>query len=131
MSDLQIDYLTVDDLLDIADGVVGEVAVRDLGGLAAAAGRPQVTVFGEDAYPTFSDKAAALLHSLVRNHALIDGNKRLAWSAMRVLCILNGHDLTYDVDEAEQFVLVAATGDLDVPAIAEWLTQHYRTPDQS
>jgi len=75
MSDDEIDFLTVDDLLKIATGVVGEVVVRDAGLLAAAAGRPQVTVFGEDAYPTFNEKAAALMHSLVRNHALADGNK--------------------------------------------------------
>lgn len=73
-----------------------------------------------------SAKAAALLHSLVRNHALIDGNKRLAWSATRVVCILNGRDLTYTMDEAEQFVLAAATGELDVPAIAMWLTRHFQ-----
>jgi hypothetical protein len=51
---------------------------------AAAAARPRTTVFGEDAYPAFEDKAAALLHSLVRNHALVDGNERLAWAAARV-----------------------------------------------
>lgn len=126
MSDTEFDYLTVDDLLEIVDRVVGETGVRDAGGLAAAAGRPQVTVFGDDAYPTLSAKAAALLHSLVRNHALVDGNKRLAWSATRVVCILNGRDLTYTVDEAEQFVLAAATGELDVPAIAMWLTRHFQ-----
>jgi death-on-curing protein len=69
------------------------VNVRDVGLLAAAAAHPRVTVFGDDAYPTFEDKAAALLHSLVRNHALIEGNKRLAWSATRIFCLLNGRDL--------------------------------------
>src|SRR4051794_18548923 len=98
-----------------------QVAIRDAGLLAAAAGRPQVSVFGEDAYPTFTDKAAALLHSLVRNHALVDGNKRLAWSATRVFCLLNGHDLTYTVDEAEELMQSAASGHLDVPDIAGWL----------
>ena len=107
--------------MEIASGVVGEVTVRDVGLLAAAAARPRVTVFGEDAYPTFEDKAAALLHSLVRNHALIDGNKRLAWSATRIFCLLNGRDLTYSVDEAEQLMLSAASGELDVRQIARWL----------
>ena len=65
-----IDFLTVDDLLEIAAGVLPEVAVRDLGLLASAAARPQTTVFGEDAYPRFVDKAASLLHSLARNHPL-------------------------------------------------------------
>ncbi len=126
MSDDEIDFLTVDDLLEIATGVVGEVVVRDAGLLAAAAGRPQVTVFGEDAYPTFNEKAAALMHSWVRNHALVDGNKRLAWASTRIFCILNGRDLTYTVDEAEQLMLAAASGDLDVPELAQWISEHHR-----
>ena len=97
----EIDYLSVEDLLEIAAGVMDHVVVRDAGLLAAAAARPRITVFGDDAYPTFEDKAAALLHSLVRNHALVDGNKRLAWSAARIFCLLNGRDLTYTIDEAE------------------------------
>ena len=127
MSDDEIDFLTFDDLLEIATGVVGELVVRDAGLLAAAAGRPQVTVFGENAYPTFNEKAAALMHSLVRNHALVDGNKRLAWAATRIFCILNGRDLTYTVDEAEQLMLAAASGDLDVPKLARWISEHRRT----
>jgi len=117
----ELDYLSVEDLMEIASGVLNEVAVRDPGLLAAAAARPMTTVFGDDAYPAFEDKVAALLHSLVRNHALVDGNKRLAWSAARVFCLLNGRDVTYTVDEAEQMMLGAAAGELDVPQIAAWL----------
>ncbi len=126
MSAEEIDYLTVEDLLEIAAGVLDNVALRDAGLLAAAAGRPRVTAFGADAYPTFDDKAAALLHSLVRNHSLVDGNKRLAWAATRVFCILNGRDLTYSVDEAETLVLAAAAGEIDVPELATWIRAHHR-----
>ena len=121
MSSQEIDFLSVEDLMEIASGVIAEVKVRDVGLLAAADARPRVTVFGEDAYPTFEDKAAALLHSLVRNHALIDGNKRLAWSATRIFCLLNGRDLTYSVDDAEDLMLRGALGELDVRQIARWL----------
>lgn len=124
MSAEEFDSLTLEDLLDVAAGVMDEVAVRDAGLLAAAAGRPQVTVFGDDAYPAFEDKAAALLHSLVRNHALVDGNKRLAWSAARVFCLLNGQELTYTVDEAEELMLLAASGQLNVAEISAWLRAH-------
>lgn len=124
MSAEEVEYLSVEDLWEIASGVLDHVAVRDAGLLAAAAARPLVTVFGEDAYPSFEAKAAALLHSLVRNHALVDGNKRLAWSAARIFCILNGRDLTYTVDEAEAMMLAAASGELDVAEIASWLTAH-------
>lgn len=128
MTNGHIDYLSVEDLLEIAAGIIEEVAVRDAGLLAAAAGRPQVTVFGDDAYPTFEDKAAALLHSLGRNHALVDGNKRLAWAATRVFYLLNGRDLTYTVDEAEALMLTAAAGGQDVPEIATWLRHHLEGP---
>lgn len=122
----RVDYLSVDDLAEIAVGVVGELALRDAGLLASAAGRPQTTAFGEDAYPTFEEKAAALMHSLARNHPLVDGNKRLAWSATRVFCLLNGRDLEMGVDDAEEFVLAVARGDLDVPDIAAVLVRHVR-----
>jgi death on curing protein len=121
-----VEYLSIADLVEIADGVIGPFVVRDRGLLASAAGRPQSTVFGEDAYPTFTGKAAALIHSLARNHALIDGNKRLAWAATRVFCLLNGRDLEFTVDDAEQFVLAVARGDLDVPEIETIINDHLR-----
>ena len=126
MSETALEYLSVEDLLEIAEGIVGGVAVRDRGLLASAAGRPGASAFGEEAYPTFAEKAAALMHSLARNHALVDGNKRLAWAATRVFCLLNGRDLRYTVDEAEALVLSVARGDLEVPAIAESIDQHLR-----
>ncbi len=124
MSRDEVDFLSLEDVLEIAAGVMDEVAARDPGLLAAAVARPRMSVFGEDAYPTFEDKAAALLHSLVRNHALVDGHMRLAWSATRVFCLLNGVDLTYTVDDAEAMVLEAAAGHRDVRQITQWLTAH-------
>lgn len=122
-----IDYLWVDDLLRVAEGVVdGQVMVRDLGLLASAAHRPQATVFGADAYPGLADKAAALMHSLARNHPLIDGNKRLAWAATRIFCLLNGEDPRYaSVDEAEELVLSVARGEREVDDIADWLRRSW------
>ncbi|BEP12571.1 type II toxin-antitoxin system death-on-curing family toxin [Acidothermaceae bacterium B102] len=124
--DQPIDYLTLDDLLEVAAGVMDEVAVRDMGLLASAAARPRMTAFGEDAYPDFAHKAAALMHSIARNHALVDGNKRLAWSATRVFCLLNGRDLVQQVDEAETMVVDVAAGRLDVPQLATPLGRHLR-----
>ncbi|MGH2861977.1 MAG: type II toxin-antitoxin system death-on-curing family toxin [Solirubrobacteraceae bacterium] len=124
MTDPSIDYLSVEDLLEIAVGVVGNVSIRDHGLLASAAGRPQSSAFGEDAYPTFVEKAAALMHSLARNHPLVDGNKRLAWAATRAFCLLNQRDLVFTVDDAEQFVLAVARGELDVPDMTARLKRH-------
>lgn len=120
------DYLTVEDLLEIAVGVVNGATVRDVGLLAAAASRPRASAFGEDAYRTFAEKAAALMHSLVRNHALVDGNKRLAWAATRVFCLMNGRDLTFTVDSAEALVVAVAAAEIDVPPLAEIFTHHLR-----
>lgn len=120
----EVEFLKTEDLLEIAGGVLDTVEVRDLGLLASAAGRPQTTVFGDDAYPTFAEKAAALMHSLARNHPLVDGNKRLAWAGTRVFCLLNGQDVRFSVDEAERLVLDVATGALDVPDLAELLASH-------
>ena len=121
-----VDFLSVEDLLEIAHGVLGVVEVRDMGLLASAAGRPQTTVFGEDAYPTLADKYAALMHSVARNHALVDGNKRLAWSATRVFCLLNGRDIAFSVDDAEALVLAVATGAAYVPDIAVAIGERLR-----
>ena len=121
-----IDYLSLNDLLEIAAGVLDEVAVRDMGLLTSAAARPLTTVFGGDAYPAFADKAAALLHSLAPNHPLVDGNKRLAWAGTRVFCLLNGRDLRLTVDEAEELVLGIAQGHVDVPEIATLLRERLR-----
>ena len=107
-------YLTLPELLHVAGRVLGpEVAVRDYGLLEAALARPQATAFGKDAYPSLDTKAAALLHSLARNHALIDGNKRLALAAAIAFCGFNGRRLTLSNDEAYDLVMNVAAGELD------------------
>jgi death-on-curing protein len=121
-----VDYLSVDDLVEIADAILARVEIRDVGLLAAAVARPRTSAFGAEAYPTFAEKTAALLHAVARNHALVDGNKRLAWSAARVFCLLNGRDLEVGVDEAEAMVVGAAEGSLDVPALAEIVSRSLR-----
>lgn len=84
-------YVQIDEILAIARTVNGtEHSVRDMGLLVSAIERPRTNVFGAELYPTLHEKATALLHSVARNHALIDGNKRTAWLAMRVFLRFNG-----------------------------------------
>ncbi|MCX4477304.1 Fic family protein [Streptomyces cellulosae] len=120
-------YLTLPELLILAKRL-GEDAVRDYGLLDSALARPQSSVFGQDAYPDVWQKAAALMESLARNHALVDGNKRLAWYATWVFLHMDGHPLDpqFDVDEAERFVLDVCQGELDVPKIAAQLPRFAR-----
>jgi len=106
-------YLDLDDLLYIADRVLDEVLVRDIGLLQAAAARPSVTAFGSDAYPELHTKAAALLHSLARDHALVDGNKRLALAAVIAFLGVNGEPLRVSEDGAYDLVMSVAGGELD------------------
>ncbi len=106
-------YLTLGELLHVAERTLGTVEVRDYGLLEAALARPRATAFGEDAYPTLTDKAAALSHSLARNHALVDGNKRLALSGLIAFLGMNGRRLTLTNDEAFDLVMAVATGELD------------------
>ncbi|MGV9531382.1 type II toxin-antitoxin system death-on-curing family toxin [Streptomyces cellulosae] len=120
-------YLTLPELLILAKRL-GEDAVRDYGLLDSALARPQSSVFGQDAYSDVWQKAAALMESLARNHALVDGNKRLAWYATWVFLHMDGHPLDpqFDVDEAERFVLDVCQGELDVPKIAAQLPRFAR-----
>ncbi len=116
-----LDYLHLDDLLEIGKSVMPNFQVRDIGLLESAAARPQTTVFGKDAYKSFEEKAAALMHAIARNHPLIDGNKRLAWSATRTFCLMNGYDIKYSVTEAELLIVGIARGDYEVAEIVELL----------
>lgn len=120
------DYLTTEDLLQVAANAIGgQPLVRDYGLLESAAARSQTNLFGADAYPDVWTKAAALGHSLIRNHPLLDGNKRLGWVAMRTFLELNGvPPVRADVDRAERFVLDIAAGGLDeVSEIAKLLRE--------
>ena len=86
-----VEYLDLDDLIDLARALLGDPPpIRDLGLLGSAIARPQTTLFGVDAYPDLITKAAALLQSIVNNHALVDGNKRLGWLATAVFLEING-----------------------------------------
>ena len=118
-------YLTIEDLLIVAERVIGgDVLLRDAGLLESAAARPQTTVFGEDAYPDLHSKAAALLISICKNHALIDGNKRLALAATIVMLGVNGWKLSLTNDEAYDLVIAIASSELtDVADVAEQLRQ--------
>ena len=110
-------FLEVEDLLHIAERALPSVQVRDVGLLEAATARPHASAFGEDAYPSVHQKAAALLHSLVRTQALVDGNKRLGLAALIAFYGMNGLRLTFSNDEAVEGVMAIAAGDLDDVAL--------------
>lgn len=93
--------------------LAAEPGVRDAGLLDSAVARPRATVFGQEAYPDLDSKVAALLHSLVKNHALVDGNKRLGWTAIQLLYGYNGYELVAEEDLEYDFVIGVAAGRID------------------
>jgi len=116
---VQIEYLDLDDVLDLAEALFGgPPAVRDASLLASAVARPQASVFGEDAYPDLWSKAGALLQSMVKNHALVDGNKRLGWLATAVFLEMNGVRVSRaSNDDVYEMVMHVASGSHEVEEI--------------
>lgn len=119
VSAVPTEYLELEDLLALARDL-GVEAVRDAGLLASAAARPATVLYGAEAYPRLEDKAAVLLESVVRNHALVDGNKRLGWLSFVVFLGLNGAGLAVDDDDAYQHVIGVAEGRIDWRESACW-----------
>lgn len=118
-----IEYLDIEDLLYLADRLLGPPApVRDMGLLGSAAARPQASAFGDDAYPDLWSKGAALLHSIAKNHPLADGNKRLGWVANATFLELNGITATSaSNDDVYELVMAVAASDLEIDQIASAL----------
>lgn len=115
-------FLEIENVLQLA-ARLGEPKPRDMGLVESAVMRPRASVFGADAYPDIDTKAAALLHSLARNHAFVDGNKRVAWLATGAFHWINGRLLDAPEDPAYDLVIAVATGDVEVAQIAESLRE--------
>ena len=125
-----VEYLTLEDALSlIEDLAVGPV--RDLGLLDSALHRPATMLWGRDAYATIDEKAAALLDSLVRNHPLVDGNKRLGWLATLVFLDINGHWVEAPDDDAYRLVMDVAAGKLSLKEITAALSQWHGRGSES
>lgn len=122
----EIDYLELADILKLGREIIADFRVREIGLLESAAARPKTSVFGEDAYLTFAEKTAALLHSIARNHALIDGNKRLAWSAARLFCLMNDLDINMKQDKAYEMVVGVAAGQIEMDELVKILKKAIR-----
>ena len=114
------EYLDLEDALILIQDL-GVGPMRDIGLLDSALHRPRTSVFGADAYPSLIGKGAVLAESIVRNHALVDGNKRLGWLATVVFLGLNGLELDAPDDDAYEMVVGLAAGTLSHQQAAELL----------
>ncbi|TQJ30292.1 type II toxin-antitoxin system death-on-curing family toxin [Microbacterium sp. SLBN-146] len=115
-------YLTLDDALHVTS--VFGFHVRDAGLLSSALARPAASMFGDEAYPTIDGKAAALLESLLRNHALVDGNKRTGWTLMVAFLWINGGVHEFDTDGAFDLIVGIAEGRIDLETTAAAIAAH-------
>lgn len=120
-------YLSLDDALQITQAY--GFHVRDAGLLASALARPAASMFGEEAYPSLDRKAAALLESQVRNHPLIDGNKRTGWTIMVAFLWINGFQHDFTTDDGFDLVVGVAEGTIDIDSAESSIRMH-RTPRQ-
>jgi death-on-curing protein len=121
-------YLTYSELIFINGKILndeqimaGKQKVRDIDLLLAAEARPQASAFGADAYPTLREKAAALMHSIARNHPFKDGNKRTATVAMLFMLEVNGQRVLWQPTAALAMIVAVAEGVQAMSALAEWL----------
>lgn len=120
--------LGLEDLFQIHALVIeatgGSGGLRDLGRLESAIASQTQNVFGSDLFPTISEKAAAIIRAIVADHAFTDGNKRTAMLAGLTLLTVNGIYFNADKGEIENFAVRIANEKLDVPIIAQWLSEH-------
>ena len=120
-----VEFLDLDDVIALAIALLGDPPpIRDIGLLGSAVARPQTTAFGDDAYPDIWTKAGAMLQSIVNNHALVDGNKRLGWLTTAVFLELNQIEISRaDNDDVYDLVIDVAAGQPTVDEIAQRLRQ--------
>lgn len=123
-------YLTLGEVVELHQRLLaqtgGASGIRELGLLESALAQPKTTFDGADLHPTLAEKAAALGFALVANHAFIDGNKRIGHAAMEVFLLLNACEIEASIDEQERLMLDVASGAVDRPALAQWLSTHLK-----
>ena len=110
----------------IVERTGGAAELRDLAALESAVAQPRMTYGGLDLYPDLASKATALGFSLIKNHAFVDGNKRIGHAAMETFLVLNGCELHASVDESEQRILALAASKLDRHGLLEWVREVIR-----
>lgn len=118
-------YLTIEQIKQLHTLVLrqsgGREGIRDEGALESAVAQPQMSFGGEDLYGSLAEKGAALAFALVRNHAFVDGNKRIGHAALEVFLLLNGYELSAGVDEQEGMFLSLAAGEVERAELARWI----------
>lgn len=124
----QVKFIILDEVIAIHDSMIelygGSFGIRDIGLLQSAISRPQASFGGIDLYPTIFDKAAALFHSLMFNHAFADGNKRTTMTTTARFLAINGYSIEVTQKEFVEFPLRVENNHLSLLEIARWLQKY-------
>ncbi len=102
----------------------GTLGVRDEGLLDSAINAPFQQFGGTELFPTIQQKAARLGYGLIKNHAFVDGNKRIGTHTMLVFLALNGIELEYTQEELFKTILSVASGELSYNDLVDWIIEH-------
>ena len=121
-------FLSLQEILSLHALVIaqsgGSSGLRDRGALESAVAQPEASFGGKELYPDLASKAAALAHSLIQNHAFVDGNKRIGHAAMEVFLLLNGYEINSSIDDQEKIIIDVASGKVSRIELSEWLSKH-------
>lgn len=121
-------YLALEEVIELHSALIsasgGSEGIRDVGLLESAVAQPQAAAFGQELYPTIAERAAALLFSLAKNHAFVDGNKRIAQAAAERFLLENGFEIVASVDDQEFVVLAVASSEMGREGLVGWLAEH-------
>jgi death-on-curing protein len=128
----EVIYLTVDQIIrfhDLALELGGSEGLRSEQSLASSVFQPQQSAFGEDAYQSIPEKAAAYAYCIVMNHPFVDGNKRTAALTMLTFLDLNGYLFVEDEQQIENMFVDVAAGTVDQGEFFGWVVNHARAID--
>jgi death-on-curing protein len=123
-----VKYLELQDVIELHSALIsasgGSEGIRDVGLLESAVVQAQAAAFGQELYPTIAEKSAALLFSLAKNHAFVDGNKRIAQAAAERFLVENGFEIVASVNAQEGMVLAVASSEMSREELIVWLAEH-------
>ena len=123
-----MNYLTPEQVLFIHHRIIEETGgshgIRDISLLQSAVARPESSFDGKDLYTDLVTKAASLMHSIIKNHPFVDGNKRTAITSASIFLFRNGFRVTASNRELELFTLSVASKDVELTEIAGWFKKH-------
>lgn len=125
---MDIEYLSLEEVYWLHHQALaekgGDAGVRYPEAVESAVAQPQMTFGGEDLYSTLADKAATLSFSLIKNHAFVDGNKRVGHAAMETFLVTNGYELAAGDDEQERVIFALADNRMEREEFTEWVVAH-------